>query len=155
MQSEETFLVCTILSFNYIRVFWIFSLYLQPCSIFPFSSFLLWSSSWRKQSSLHPLPLYFLSSLWLRGYAPYSSSALHLCHQQLHQSPVWCEVRHLHTNGAGTGCLSGRPAQWGHRENIRQHHSASQHHMIALDWNCLSRNTSIFSVENWKYIITM
>lgn len=48
-------------------------------------------------------------------------SQLHLCNQQLHQSPLWCEVRHLHTNGAETGCLSGRPAQWGHEENIRRH----------------------------------
>lgn len=127
MESEETLLhyAAYFLKILYI----VLDLLIVPSALlafFQFSSFLLWPSDWSK--ALHLLP----SSFWLSGHASFSSSALHLCHQQLHQSLVWCEVRLLHTNRAGIGCLSGRPAQWGHGVNIRQHYSAFQHHTIAL-----------------------
>lgn len=81
-------------------------------------SFCLWPSKWGRA---------LFSTFWLSGHAYLSFSALHLCHQQLHRSSLWCEVRLLHTNWAGTGCLSGRPAQWGHGENIRRHYATFQH----------------------------
>lgn len=104
-------------------------------------------SSSAPAKALHPLLLFFLSALWLSGHVSFSSSALHLCHQQLHQSPVWCEVRRLHTNGAETGFLLGSPEQWGHGENIRQHHSARTTWRL-LDWGWLSWKIGSFGLEN-------
>lgn len=109
--------------------FWILSLYLRPCCD---SRSLLTSCVPLIEA---PCPPSSFPSLWLSGHVSLSSSAIHLCHQQLHQSPVWCEGRRLHTNGAGTGCLWGRPARRGHRENIRRHN------MMAPGWGRWSWKT--------------